>query len=150
LTSRVSPIGSSPSKFDDGVIEPSNTEGIRVTDLERTAIVSMKDFGKAGGLDELLRCLDMLTFLDENSLRNYLDRYGLQFLYQKTGYMLEHYQDALGLSVGFFDYCMDRVGKSTRYLLPEMSNNGIYNPRWRLVVPSDLFSMYERGGDALV
>ena len=121
-----------------------------MTDLERTAIVSMKDIGKAGGLDELLRCLDMLTFLDENSLRNYLDRYGLQFLYQKTGYMLEHYQDALGLSAGFFDYCMDRVGKSTRYLLPEVSNNGIYNPRWRLVVPSDLFSMYERGGDALV
>ena len=138
------------SRFDDGVIEPSSTEGIRVTDLERTAIVSMKDFGKAGGLDELLRCLDMLTFLDEYRLRNYVDRYGLQFLYQKTGYILEHYQEALGLSAGFFDYCMDRVGKSTRYLLPGMSNNGVYNPRWRLVVPRDLFSMYERGGDALV
>ena len=135
------------SKFCDGVVEPANTEGIRVTDLERTVVDSMKDFSRIGGLEELLHCIDMITFLDEGKLKSYLDRYDLQFVYQKTGYILEQYQQDLKISDSFFDYCLGRIGKSTRYLQSDGLGDSVYNRKWRLVVPTNLFHMYEQGGD---
>ena len=45
---------------------------IRISDLERSVLDSIKDFEKIGGIEELLRCLDMISFLDENKLIDYL------------------------------------------------------------------------------
>src|SRR5690554_5774601 len=50
------------SKINDGVIEPKNSEGIRVTDLERTVVDSIKDFEKIGGFEELLNCLSAIHY----------------------------------------------------------------------------------------
>jgi predicted transcriptional regulator of viral defense system len=86
------------SKISSGVIEPKNTQGIRVTTLERTVVDSIKDFEKIGGLEELLNCIESISHLNENKLIKYLDAYNLQFLYQKAGFLLEHYKDQLQLS----------------------------------------------------
>ncbi|MDD2362064.1 MAG: hypothetical protein PHH84_03775 [Oscillospiraceae bacterium] len=45
------------SKIEDGVIVPKNTQGIRITSIERTVVDSIKDFEKIGGLEELLNCI---------------------------------------------------------------------------------------------
>jgi predicted transcriptional regulator of viral defense system len=136
-----------PSRFEDGVVTPRNTTGVRITDLERTVVDSIRDFEKIGGLDELLSCLGALTFLDVEGLLRYLGKYDSQVLYQKTGYILEHYRDALKLSDSFFSECMRKTGRSTRYLLSHPLQGGVYDGRWQLVVPQGLF---EVGGNQIV
>jgi len=71
------------SRIDEGVNKI--VDDTVVTDLERTVIDSINDFEKIGGLEELLRCLSMISYADETKLLRYLECYGKQFLYQKTG-----------------------------------------------------------------
>jgi predicted transcriptional regulator of viral defense system len=135
------------SKVSTGVIEPKNTQGIRVTTLERTVVDSIKDFENIGGLEELLNCIDSIPYLNENELIKYLDAFNLQFLYQKTGFLLEHYKNQFQLSDNFISYCKNKIGKSTRYLTKDSTK---YLNEWRLVVPEYLFQITEQGGNPLV
>ncbi len=136
-----------PSRFDLGVVTPKNTKGIRTTLPERTVVDSIKDFEKIGGLEELLNCITSIPYLDENQLIKYLSAYEMQFLYQKTGFLLEHYKNQLHLSDKFIDYCKSKIRKSTRYLTKESTK---FNSRWKLIVPDDIFQMFEQGGMPIV
>lgn len=138
------------SKMNKGVIEPRNTEGIRVTDLERTVVDSIKDFEKIGGFEELMNCLSAVHYLDEEKLKVYLDAYDIQAHYQKTGFILEHYMNEMQISSGFLEYCKRKTGKSTRYLLRESMYDGIYNSEWKLVIPEEIFYITEQGDGDLV
>jgi len=135
------------SKLNAGIVIPKNTEGIRVTSIERTVVDSIKDFSKIGGLEELLNCISAIPYLDEKQLKVFLDYYNMQFLYQKTGYIFESYKNVLQISDEFIDYCKSRVGKSTRYLTKDSSR---YCTQWKLVVPEELFGMNDQGGSQLV
>lgn len=138
------------SKVRAGVIESKNTEGVKVTDLERTVIDSIKDFEKIGGFEELLNCLSSIHYLNEEKLIKYLDQYNIKGLYQKTGFLLEHYMTEMQLSNDFIDYCMRKVGKSTRYLLKDNTNDITYLSKWKLIIPNGLFDITEHGGGELV
>jgi len=136
-----------PSKLQVGIVTPRNTQGIRVTTLERTVVDSIEDLEKVGGLEELLNCIGMIASLDESEMMKYLELYDNQFLYQKTGFILEHYKEQLHLSDNFIELCRNRIGKSTRYLT---NNSTKYCKEWRLVIPEELFSANQEGGDPLV
>lgn len=138
------------SKLNDGVIEPRNTEGVRITDLERTVIDNIKDFSRIGGFEELLNCLEGVSYLEEEMLKKYLDGYNIQALYQKTGYILQHFMKEMHLSEEFIEYCKFKIGKSTRYLLRENVVDSFYNSEWRLIIPEGLFEITDQGGDELV
>jgi predicted transcriptional regulator of viral defense system len=135
------------SKMDSGIVTPNNTKGIRLTSMERTVIDSIKDFEKIAGLEELLNCISSIPYLDEKMLTTFLDAYHIQFLYQKTGFILEHYQSQLQLSDEFIAYCKTNTGKSTRYLTKDSKT---YYSAWRLVIPESLFGLIEQGGNPLV
>ena len=134
------------SKMDTGIEIPTNTQGIRLTSMERTVIDSIKDFENIAGLEELLNCITSIPYVDEKKLISFLDAYHIQFLYQKTGFILEHYQNQLQLSDDFIDYCKTKTGKSTRYLTKDSKT--YYSP-WRLVIPGGLFGLIEQGGNPL-
>ncbi len=136
-----------PSKCDEGVICPKNTQGIRVTSIERTVVDSIKDFERIAGLEELLNCVSNITFLDENQLKKYLDSYNMQFLYQKTGFILKNYEKQFRLSDEFVNYCKSKIGKSTRYLTKDSSK---YLSEWKLIVPEGIFELTEQGGVPVV
>jgi len=76
------------SKSQNGVIMPKNTQGIRVTTIERTIVDSIKDFEKIGGIEELLNCIESVPYMNEYEIIRFLDVYRLQYLYQKTGFLL--------------------------------------------------------------
>ena len=138
------------SKFNDGVLEPQDCSGVKVTDTERTVLDGIKDFEKVGGLEELLKCLSIITFLDSKKLKKYLDLYNLKVLYQKTGYILESYKDTLKLDESFFKFCMSKIRKSTRYLFKDIdSANSFYDSEWQLIVPKNLITISEQGGSKL-
>ena len=129
------------SRLSEGIIEQ---QGVRVTDLERTTVDYIGDFDHLGGLEELLRSLEMIPFLSEEKLLRYLELSDKAILYQKAGYILEHFRDSLKLSDHFFDVCCLRKGKSKRYFTRSMNqNNLIYNSRWGLMVPEDLLRISE-------
>lgn len=82
------------SRLPEGI---ASRQGVRVTDLERTAIDYIGDFERIGGLEELLRSLEMITFLSEEKLLRYLELSGKAVLYQKAkqrvkGYLTETMQ----------------------------------------------------------
>ncbi len=131
------------SKFAKGVESSKNNKNIRITDLERTVLDSIKDFEKIGGIEELLQCLDLITYLNHHKLEEYLECYDSQIMYQKTGYILEHYKNSLKLPDDFFDICQSRIEKSKRYFCKNIMNEDyVYNDRWQLVVPRNLFLLY--------
>ena len=123
---------------------------IRVTDMERTVLDNIKDFDKVGGLEELLRCLEMITVLDEGRLTTYLEKYHNQFLAQKVGYLLSFYPQ-LKLSDGFFDYCKKNIGNSSRYLYHDLKEEkSIFSKEWNLCIPEDIMQLMNEGGEPLV
>ena len=137
------------SKNDFGITTIKNK--LRVTDIERTILDSIKDFTKIGGLEELLRCLLMITFFDETKMLNYLSIYDNQFLYQKTGYILSHYKVQMKISDSFMENCKSRIHKSVRYFYDEIKfENPVFNSDWQLFVPADLMKLIDEGGNEIV
>jgi predicted transcriptional regulator of viral defense system len=131
------------ARIKDGIT--AGRDGVRVTDTERTVLDGINDFEKVMGLEELLRCMELVPSVREDKLLSYLTAYGKQVLYQKTGYILRHFQRGWNLSEDFFGECAARIGKSTRYLNGRAG--GIYNSEWRLMVPADLMKITGKGVD---
>ena len=132
------------SPFEGGVI--LKADGTRVTDLERTVIDGINNIEKAGGLEELLRCIEMIPYLDGSKLIEYLQGYDKAFLYQKSGYILDHFKDSLKLTDDFFASCQSKVPKSDRYLYGSlMREPHVRNGNWALYVPADLRSITNKG-----
>jgi len=66
---------------------------------------SINDFEKIAGLEELLHCLELIPYINEEKLLEYLERYDKQFLYQKAGYVLNHFRYDINnmITYGLFD-----------------------------------------------
>ena len=135
------------SKTNEGV----KTIGkVRVTDIERTIVDSIKDFSKIGGLEELLRCLAMVTYVSEEKIKRYLQIYDSCILWQKTGYILTHYPN-MKISEKFIELCRVNGGKSVRYLYEELKfEKPTYLKEWGLFVPKDMMKLIDEGGESLV
>lgn len=118
--------------------------GVRVTSLERTVIDSIADFTKIGGLEELLRCIALIPSLDEAKLLEVMETYGRGQLYQKAGYILETYKDALSLSETFFLECMKRSSSSKTYLF-DKQDDFVFHRKWLLYAPNDLKKLVDKG-----
>jgi len=135
-----------PSPIDVGIEHQPG--GIRVTDLERTVIDGIDNFDKVGGLDELLRSIEMIPYLNSEKLYIYLEAYNKLFLYQKTGYILEHYKNELKITDDFFIHCRNKIGKSTRYLYSSLKQDKyIFNKKWSLCVPENLTTIRRKGAN---
>jgi len=123
-------------------------DGVRVTDMERTVLDAINDFDKIAGFEELLNCLSLIPYLDEDKLLSYLKQYNKQFLYQKAGYILNHFKDELRLSDKFFSSCELEVTKSVRYIWRGIQYQpNIFDSRWQMVVPKQPLSLLSQGGN---
>ena len=122
-------------------------DGVRVTDMERTVLDGINDLDKIGGIEELLRCLELIPYVDEEKMLFYLEQYNKQFLYQKSGYILSHFKNDLRLSGRFFDICENNVSKSVRYLYHGIKHHsGVFDNKWQLFVPKNLLGLLSQGG----
>lgn len=129
------------SRMQEGIVEGKSTMGVKITDLERTVIDSIHDHNTLVCFEEILRCLEKIHYLDEAKLLRYLGVYNTQGLYQRVGYLLQHYQKEMQLSNAFIDCCKEKIGKSRRYLLKEALEGNIYNSEWEMMVPEGLFKL---------
>lgn len=124
--------------FNDVIYLPS--KGVRVSSLERTIVDCIKDIDLAGGIEELLNALEMITFLDETKLLTILDSYNEVLLYQKVGYILEQYKERIHLSDSFFEKCSHMLTNQVKYFLDGEYRDISYNARWKLMAPNNLLS----------
>jgi predicted transcriptional regulator of viral defense system len=132
-----------------GIVNPPMDSMVKVTDLERTVVDCMDSIGLCGGLEELVMCFSLITYLKEEQLLIYLEAYRKQFLYQKAGFILSYFQKEMKLSDDFFEICRQKTGKSIRYLT-DTSDSKIYHKKWKLYAPENILSYLEQGGNEYV
>lgn len=127
-----------------GITNPLTDSLIRVTDLERTVLDCINRIDLSGGLEELIECLALITFINESNLLCYLHQFNKQFLFQKTGFILGYFQKEMKLSNSFFITCKSKIGKSTRYLTDNYDSD-TYFREWQLCAPRNILSFLEQG-----
>ena len=137
------------SKSETGVVNPLTDSLIRVTDLERTVLDCVNRIDLSGGLEELVECFSIITYINESKLLEYLHHFDKQILYQKTGFILSYFQKEMKLSAAFFELCKSKIGKSTRYLTDKQESN-CYFKEWKLCAPQNILSFLEQGGGEYV
>jgi len=114
------------------------TAGVRVTTLERTVIDCIHNIDAGGGIDEVLNALDQIRVLDENKLLETLQAYDSVLLYQKVGYVLEHFKDKFMLTDTFFEECKSRLTNQIKYFLQDEYKDIEFNSKWKLMAPKRL------------
>lgn len=120
------------------------SNGVRITDIERTVVDCLDRFDRVGGFEELAKALEVIPYLSEESLLKYLEGYGKAFLYQKAGFVLEHYREELSISEAFLEECLHRRGNGVRYFSSAfVKEKTSYNAKWGLMVPIDLWQKFE-------
>ncbi|MGI6136959.1 MAG: type IV toxin-antitoxin system AbiEi family antitoxin domain-containing protein [Christensenellales bacterium] len=122
-----------------GIVEKEHNSLIRVTDLERTVIDCIDRIDLAGGIDELIMALNMVTYLDEAKLLAYLEELGKKFLYKKTGFFLQSL-DSQHFSDKFFKTCKENMSNRADSIV---ENNWVpkrFNTGWKLIVPQTLIN----------
>ena len=82
-------------KSHKGIISPSYTELIKITDIEKTVVDSIQMIGSIISLEEIIYGLEIISKLNEKKITEYLEDYNIQALYQKTGYLLTLFNDTL-------------------------------------------------------
>lgn len=120
---------------DCGIISPQWNPYVRVTDLERTLVDCCDKIGRAGGLEELLHCMEGITLLSEKKLAKYLEKYNKTFLYQKIGFILELSKAYHNVSPEFMEMCRTKGAVHTMRL--NDIGSLVYVNRWKLYVPKD-------------
>lgn len=129
-----------PVKNTLGVVRPNMRNGVYVSGIERAVIESIKDIDRIAGVEEVIAAIELIPLLDENLLLNCLEKYNNQFLYQKTGFIMEHFINEITLSDFFFKICKEKSGKSKRYFSKDMPCT-IWNKEWQLMIPERLFEI---------
>lgn len=122
----------------DGVI--TRPDGVRVSCIERTVVDCINHLENYIGLEELLNCISVIPFIDEEKILKYLSAYHKKFLYQKTGFLLEHFQEDLFLSDNFFEELKRKSGTSSKYLVKGLTKENMgYASKWHLMYPKNMW-----------
>ena len=135
------------NKVNKNYVEVMNiiTAGVRVSSLERTIIDCIDNINLAGGIEEILNALEQTKVLDEKKLLNVLESYNQVLLYQKVGYILEHFKEQLNLSNDFFEICRSKLTNQIKYFLQDEYKEIEYNATWKLMAPKNLKSRINGG-----
>lgn len=120
---------------ENGVFSPAGNPYVKVTDVERTIIDCIDQLNRAGGVEELLHCIEGIPILDEDKLKKYLALYGKSFLYQKVGYILEITQEYTRVSDSLIKFCKSQASLCVKYLTNDKTSDK-YVKEWSLYVPS--------------
>lgn len=125
-----------------GVMIPKGNPHVRVTDVESTLLDCIDRIDRAGGIEELLHCMEGVVLLNEEKLASYLARHDKAFLYQKTGFLLERIKEQANISESFLELCRAKGTKSVKRLTNSEESETFVN-KWRIYVPQELTSKEE-------
>ncbi len=125
-----------------GVMSPKGNPYVRVTDVETTLLDCFDRIDRAGGIEELLHCMEAIVLLDEEKIIRYLEMYNKAFLYQKTGYLLERIKKQANISDYLIELCRTKGVKSVKWLTNDEASDTFVG-KWRMYVPQALIPKEE-------
>lgn len=114
---------------------------IRLTDRERTVLDCVDVVDYAGGLEELVKSLDMLPSLDLETMRTYVNKTGKKILFSKVGFLLEHFKERWNVPEAFLRELQKQVAGNTAKYFCVRTGNGKFLSRWNLIVPANFESL---------
>ena len=100
--------------------------------MEKLGLSAFDSEGNFIGLEETLRCIQLIPSLNEEKLLQILMARGNGFLWQKCGYILEELNVGLGLSTAFFETCHSHMAGSKRPLTRRSAQPLVWNKTWDL------------------
>jgi len=113
---------------------------VKVTDRERTVLDCVDRPDYAGGLEELLKSLELFPSLDLERLEHYLWKINKRILFSKMGFLFERTKDQWKVSESLLAKIEKKCGKGATYFETK-KGQGVFMPRWRLIVPKNLESL---------
>lgn len=113
-------------------IEVEEIRGVRVTSVERTIVDTINDSDKISDIEETLKCIDLISYVDEGKISNYLDALHKRILYKKVGYILSLFQDDLKLSTYFFKKLKEKSGSVRGYFSQLNKDDQVYIKEWNI------------------
>lgn len=117
--------------------------GVKITSIERTIVDSINDVDKVAGIEELLKCISLVPYLEEQLILDYLKHRSSKLLYIKTGYLLSHFKEEFNLSEEFFTTCLLEGGKVIGYFSQIDKSNLVYNSKWHLYAYDNLLKFIQ-------
>lgn len=119
---------------------------VRIMDIERTIVDCLYTPNLAGGVEEIIRCFRMIPFVNEKKLLAYIKLFPNKAFCQRTGFILEMFQESLGLSTEIFTYLESQISrKNVSYLDSSNKTNCSFQKRWQLLVPEDVATTLTKG-----
>ena len=97
---------------------------VKVTDKERTFLDCLRRLDLCGGLEEYLKSVEGFTLMSAPKLMDYLERFGGQSLYQRTGFILDQLNGQIKVPEDLLEVLRDRVGATPTYLVPGSQHMG--------------------------
>lgn len=137
------------SNLSEGIETPSMDSKVKVTNIERTVIDCLDRIDRAGGFEEFIHSLAMLTYLNETKLLDYLEVYNKAFLYKKTGFVLDFFRNELKLTTGFINLCHQKGAAHVKHLTDVHESDTFYK-EWNIYAPKNILSYLEQGNNELV
>lgn len=121
------------NKYDFGIIKKGK---VRITDKERTVLDNINRTDLAGGNEELIMCLELMTRLDNDKIIEYLKYYNSKKLYAKVGFVLERFKENLGIKEETIQECHRNICNTHYYFDDETKRlQNKFISKWNLIVP---------------
>jgi predicted transcriptional regulator of viral defense system len=113
---------------------------VRCTDRERTVIDGVDRIKYVGGLEEYLKSVELLPYVDFNKIERYLSAYGKKALYAKVGFVLSLFEKQWSFPEQVKKRLQRKLSRMAFYL-EERKNGAMLNKDWNLMVPEKLDQM---------
>lgn len=115
---------------------------VKTTDREKTVIDCVDRPDYAGGLEELLKSLELFPSLDLAKLEGYLKKVNKKVLFAKTGFLLERMKARWKVPEELLLRIEKHCGKGAAYFETK-KGEGKLIPRWHLILPINLESLLQ-------
>ncbi len=108
---------------------------VRVTAVERTIVDVLHRPALAGGVEEVLKSLDLVRYLDPAKLADYVELLDNRSLASVSGWWLEKRHVALGVADDVLARLRARLPRSKHYALGAEPGHAVLVEPWRVLLP---------------
>ncbi|HTV71108.1 MAG TPA: type IV toxin-antitoxin system AbiEi family antitoxin [Rhizobiaceae bacterium] len=110
---------------------------VRVTAVERTIVDVLHRPELAGGIEEVLKSLDLVRYLDPAKVADYVELLDNRSIASVSGWWLEKRRNALGVTDEVLARLRARLPRSKHYALGAQSGHAVLVEPWRVLLPQE-------------